>query len=231
VETVALSCPPVVHQTVQSLTLTRHHRPYLKSPPPRFIRSDSSTSIHFLRFIQFDSFISSHALRFISSIHPTRFCSFSSIHSVRYVHFESFTSFHLLCSSLRFVLSSSSSSSPSTVHSLRILRFCSFSSIHLIRFVHFELFTSFHLLGSSLRFVVFVTFSSLQSVPLNNVDMPIPQLSYQPHTDPNLIHICRYVRNTGGVLDHQRSCLSLYLSLFSLLSPYPPLPPIPTSPS
>jgi hypothetical protein len=72
----------------------------------------------------------------------------------------------------------------STVHSLRILRFGSFSSVHslrFIRFVHFESYTTFALLGSSLRFVLFVSFSSTYSVPLQTVNMPITQLSYQPH--------------------------------------------------
>jgi hypothetical protein len=151
------------------------HDSFAPTPPLRFrffdsfnlirssreMHSDSSlpftyhASVHCLPFIRFDMFPLSHSLRFMSSGNLFALCS------------------------------PRSSSSLSTVHSLRILCFCSLSSIHSIRFVRFESFTSFHLLGPSLRFVLFVTFSSF---------------------DPNLIHICRYTRDiTGVVADGSRN--------------------------
>jgi hypothetical protein len=142
-----------------------------------------------LRFRFFDSFNLIRSSREMHSDSSLPFTYHASVHCLPFIRFDMFPLSH----SLRFMSSGNlfalcsprSSSSLSTVHSLRILCFCSLSSIHSIRFVRFESFTSFHLLGPSLRFVLFVTFSSF---------------------DPNLIHICRYTRDiTGVVADGSRN--------------------------
>jgi hypothetical protein len=106
---------------------------------------------------------------------------------------------------------------------LRFILFDSFNWIRSFRVMHFDssLQFTYHASVHSLRFIRFNSFTSshsLRFISLCSLSLPLPYL----------IHICRYVRGTGRcvvaerpnqrrLLDHHRSNLSLYLSLFSLL--------------